>query len=107
MKHSRLIAAAAAVLLSAPSARADVVDSGPGGFTVKTVVEVSAPARDVYRAMADRVGMWWDSAHTWSGKSENLKIDAVPGGCFCEGLPNGGGVRHLTVVYVDPENSSA
>ena len=101
MTRTRLVAAAAAVLLCAPSARADVVDSGAGGFTVKTVVQVSAPARDVYRALVDRVGAWWDSAHTFSGKSENLSIEATPGGCFCERLAGGGGVRHLTVVYAD------
>jgi hypothetical protein len=44
----------------------------------------------------------WDPEHTYSGTSSNLSIDAVPGGCFCEKLAHGGGVRHLTVVYADP-----
>src|SRR6185503_64375 len=29
-------------------------------------------------------------------------IDPKPGGCFCERLPNNGGVRHLTVVMLSP-----
>ena len=34
--------------------------------------------------------------------AKNLSIDARPGGCFCEKLPNGGGVEHARVVYVAP-----
>jgi hypothetical protein len=103
MIRTRLAALAGAGLLAiAPPARADVVDSGAGGFTVKIAIQVSAPAMEAYRTVVDRVGAWWDPAHTWSGKSGNLSIEAVPGGCFCERLPSGGGVRHLTVVFVDP-----
>jgi hypothetical protein len=94
--------ASAGLLALASPARADVVESAAGGFTVKIAIQVSAPAMDAYGAVVDRVGAWWDPAHTWSGKSGNLSIEAVPGGCFCERLPNGGGVRHLTVVFVDP-----
>jgi hypothetical protein len=25
-----------------------------------------------------------------------------PGGCFCERLPNGGGIEHMRVSYLDP-----
>ena len=90
------------VFLWSSAARADVLDSSAGGFTIKIVVQVPAPAATVYRAIVDRVGAWWDSNHTWSGSASNLSIDATAGGCFCERLPNGGGVRHMTVVYVDP-----
>ena len=90
------------LFLSPPVARADVIDAGAGGFTVKIVVNVSAPAAKVYSALVESIGSWWDPEHTWSGKSGNLSIDAAPGGCFCEKLPGGGGVRHLTVLYADP-----
>jgi len=96
-----LLAVSCVLVLSSP-ARADVVDSSPGGFTVKTVVQISAPAATVYRAIIERVWAWWESSHTFSGSASNLSIEATPGGCFCEKLPNGGGVRHMTVVYVDP-----
>jgi len=99
MRH--ILLAASCVLVLSSSARADVVDSSAGGFTVKTVVQISAPAVNVYRAIVDRVWAWWESSHTFSGSASNLSIDATPGGCFCEKLPNGGGVRHMTVVYVD------
>jgi len=99
---TRTLAALCCVFAWASSVRADVVDSSAGGFTVKTVVQISAPAATVYRAIIERVWAWWEPSHTFSGNASNLSIDATPGGCFCEKLPNGGGVRHMTVVYVDP-----
>ena len=91
-----------AIALVASPARADVVDTGPGGFTVRTTVEIDAPAMEVYRALVTEVGRWWSSDHTWFGDSSRLSIEAVPGGCFCERGSNGAGVRHLTVVFADP-----
>ena len=85
----------------ASTARAEVVDSAAGGFTVKQTVTVAAPAAKAWAALVD-VRSWWDKSHTWSGDAANLSIEAVPGGCFCEKLPGGGGVRHMTVVYADP-----
>jgi len=38
----------------------------------------------------------------YSHDAKNLSIDPRPGGCFCEKLPNGGGIEHLRVVYVAP-----
>jgi uncharacterized protein YndB with AHSA1/START domain len=86
----------------ATSPRADVVDSGAGGFTVRTTVEIAAPSPDVYRALVADVGRWWNSEHTWFGDASRLSIEAVPGGCFCERGANGAGVSHLTVVFADP-----
>jgi uncharacterized protein YndB with AHSA1/START domain len=100
MRH--ILPAACCLLLWPSAARADVVDASANGFTVKIVVQIAAPPANVYRAIIDRVGAWWDSNHTWSGSASNLTLEATPGGCFCEKLPNGGGVRHMTVVYVDP-----
>ncbi len=87
-------------LLAAPAA-ADVVDSAPGAFTLKIVVEAGAPAAKAYSSLVD-IGGWWDPEHTFSGHASNLTLDAAAGGCVCEKLPNGGSVRHLTVVYADP-----
>src|SRR5437762_8669904 len=44
----------------------------------------------------------WDPAHTFSHDAHNLSMDAKPGGCFCERLPDGGGVQHMSVVYASP-----
>jgi uncharacterized protein YndB with AHSA1/START domain len=74
----------------------------PNGFLVKFDVSVNAPAAKVYDALVGQVGSWWNPEHTYSHDSKNLSIDARAGGCFCEKLPNGGGLEHLRVVYVAP-----
>jgi uncharacterized protein YndB with AHSA1/START domain len=74
----------------------------PNGFLVKFEVSVNAPTTKVYDALVAQVGSWWDSEHTYSGDAKNLSIDARPGGCFCEKLPNGGGIEHARVIYVAP-----
>jgi hypothetical protein len=91
----------AAIAAVAAPARADVVDSAANGFTIRIPIEVAVPADKAYAAIVD-VGSWWDPAHTYTGQASNLSLDTAPGGCFCEKLPNRGGVRHLTVVYADP-----
>jgi uncharacterized protein YndB with AHSA1/START domain len=80
---------------------AEVTDSSPGGFTVKISFTVTAAPGAVYDAVM-KPANWWSSGHTFSGDAHNLSIDAKPMGCFCEKLPNGGGVRHLEVVSVMP-----
>jgi uncharacterized protein YndB with AHSA1/START domain len=90
-----------AIAVLSSTARADVVDSAAGGFTVRQTITVAAPAAKAWGALLD-VRSWWDKSHTWSGDAANLSIDPTPGGCFCEKLPGGGGVRHMTVVYADP-----
>src|SRR4030095_5770087 len=74
----------------------------PNGFPVKFEVSVNAPAAKVYDALVGQIGSWWASEHTYSGDAKNLTIDARPGGCFCEKLPNGGGIEHARVIYVAP-----
>ena len=74
----------------------------PNGFLVKFEVSVNAPAAKVYDALVGQVGSWWNPEHTYSHDAKNLSIDARPGGCFCEKLPNSGGIEHLRVVYVAP-----
>lgn len=83
----------------AATARADVVDSNAGAFTIRTTVTITKSADAVYDALV-KVAQWWNPAHTFSGQSSNLTLDAKPGGCFCERLA-GGGVQHMVVVYAD------
>lgn len=89
----------------APPAVAEVVDSAPGGFTSRNAVTVAVPAAEVFSALVQEVGRWWNPSHTYSGDAANMRIDARPQGCFCETLPEGGGVRHLDVVFVAPGRS--
>jgi len=74
----------------------------PNGFLVKIEASINAPAAKVYEAMVGQVGSWWNPEHTYSHDAKNLSIDPRPEGCFCEKLPNGGGIEHLRVVYVSP-----
>ena len=72
------------------------------GFLVKFDVSINAPAAKVYEALVGQVGSWWNPEHTYSHDAKNLSIDPRPEGCFCEKLPNGGGIEHLRLVYVAP-----
>ena len=58
-------AVAAAGLVLAGAARAEVVDANAAGFQVKQTVEIAAPADKVWAAIG-QVGGWWSSQHTWS-----------------------------------------
>jgi hypothetical protein len=93
--------ALAALMLTGP-AQAEVADLTPQGFLVKVTTPVAATPDATYRALSTQVGQWWNSAHTYSGDARNLTLDVKAQGCFCEALPGGGSVAHMTVVYVVP-----
>lgn len=97
----RTTALALAVLSGqlAPHAQAQEVADG---FSISHEAVIEAPPDEVYRALTEQVGEWWNPQHTYSGDSANLSIDARPGGCFCEALADGGGVEHMRVVHVAP-----
>jgi len=96
--------AAGVVLVSAfsiaVSARAEVIETGPGGFLVRNEAAIAAPPEKVYAALTRGIGRWWDSEHTYSGDARNMRIDARPGGCFCEKIPGKGAIEHMRVIYV-------
>jgi hypothetical protein len=95
--------AVSAVFLFAPGwAAAEVADASANGFTIKVTLNVHASPDEVYRKLVRNVGDWWDPSHTFSGNSHNLTIEEKPAGCFCEKLPDGGGVRHLQLIYLAP-----
>jgi hypothetical protein len=104
MRWTGLAALAAGLALGGVGARAAVVDAQPGGFQVQESVEIAAPAAKVWAALGE-VGAWWNGEHSWSGDAKNLTLELKPGGCLCEALPNGGGVRHLAVVFIAPGKS--
>jgi uncharacterized protein YndB with AHSA1/START domain len=82
-------------------AGAEVVDAQPNGFEVKRTVVIAAPADKVYAALS-QPSQWWNKDHTWSGSAANLSLAPMAGGCFCEKLPKGGSVMHMTVVFAQP-----
>ncbi len=88
-------------LLFVPATRAKVVSQGAAGFMISHETEVAVDSKAAYDAFVD-VGRWWNDSHTFSGAARNLSIDPKAGGCWCEALPNGGSVRHMTVVQANP-----
>jgi uncharacterized protein YndB with AHSA1/START domain len=94
-----------AFLVATIVAQAEVVDSSGTGFTVRTTLTIQAPPDDVYRKFIRNIGDWWSPDHAFSGDSHNLSIEEKAAGCFCEKLPNGGGVRHMEVVNLAPGKS--
>jgi len=88
-------------ILAAPL-RGEVIESTAAGFLVRNTAAINAPTAKVYVALTDEIGGWWDPAHTFSHNARNLSLDAKPGGCFCERLPDGGGVQHMSVLYASP-----
>jgi hypothetical protein len=83
-----------ALMLFAACANAEILESGAGGFTVKTTLNIKAATDDVYRKFIHDIGDWWNSNHTFSGDAHNLRIEDRPG--------NGGFTRHLEVITVLP-----
>ncbi len=107
MKSNLALALLVAGLAASGWAKAEVLDSSSSGFTTKTTLAIQASPEAVYRAVVHNVGDWWNSQHTFSGNSHNLSIEEKPGGCFCEKLPNDGGVRHMEVMFVAPGKTIA
>ncbi|MBV9331822.1 MAG: ATPase [Alphaproteobacteria bacterium] len=83
------------------TAKAEIVASGPGGFSVHHSVHVFAGPVAAYRVLVSP-RLWWSSDHTYSHDASNLSLDPRAGGCWCEALPNGGSVQHMTVALAMP-----
>ncbi len=89
-----------AMVLPAPAA-AEVVGADPHGFEVSNSVTLVVPVSQAYSAFS-RLNAWWGDEHTYSGKAANMQLVLRPGGCFCEAIPKGGGVEHMRVAVVQP-----
>jgi uncharacterized protein YndB with AHSA1/START domain len=98
----RLACLALAATIALPAAAsAAVVDRTDQGFKVSSTFEIAAPRDKVWSALV-APGHWWNPQHSWFGHPErDFRLEARPGGCFCEVGPDGGAV-HMIVVYVKP-----
>mgnify|MGYP000647495022 CR=1 FL=1 len=79
-------------LVCGATARAEVIDAAPGGFSLVHEVTIAAPRDKAWRAAVDEVGRWWSSDHTISGDATRMSIDPQPQGCFCEAIGEHAGV---------------
>lgn len=91
-----------AALSAAGAAYGEVVARSADGFVSEHELRLAASPGESYRALTEDLHAWWDPAHSYSGDAANFSIDARPGGCFCERLPDGGGVMHMQVVQAVP-----
>jgi hypothetical protein len=108
MRRTFAIACMAATLSQGSVARAEVSQSSESGFVVtgeRTITGVTGAAA---WAMLVQPGVWWNSAHSWSGDAANMTLDPRAGGCFCEAIPSAegaasvGSVEHMRVIHVKP-----
>ena len=90
-----------AVLLAASPAAAEVLHASDSGFEIQHTVQLTRPTDRAWAALG-QIGGWWDGEHTYSGDAANLSLSIAPGGCFCERFPDGGGIEHMRVTYVQP-----
>ena len=97
----RGLVTAAAILLPAADAWAEVTRSEPGQAESSFDLHVSASAATAYAAVI-QPARWWNGDHTWSGDPKNLTLEARAGGCWCEKLAQGGSVEHMHVVFAQP-----
>ena len=91
----------AGLLAVSTPAAAEVVSANSNGFEVNNAVNLVIPVSQAYAAFS-RLGTWWNDEHTYSGKAANIQLTLRPGGCFCESIPTGGGVEHMRVSVVQP-----
>ncbi len=54
----------------------------------------------MWRTLTDPAG-FWNGSHSFSGDADNLSLELVPGGCFCERADKLS-VEHARVIYVEP-----
>lgn len=88
-------------LIGGTTASAAVVSASANGFEVRETVNLVVPPEAAMSSFAE-LPKWWDPEHTYSGNAANLSFNVSPGGCFCERFPDGGGIEHMRVTYVDP-----
>ena len=91
----------AGLLLSSSPAAAEVLVADAHGFEVSNAVSLVIPVNQAYAAFS-RLGSWWNDEHTYSGKAANIQLVLRPGACFCEAISTGGGVEHMRVSVVQP-----
>lgn len=89
-------------LLAGSSLFAEVLDASAGGFSTRYRVAIAAPRMQVYNALVNEVGDWWNADHTVSGNAASLYIEPRVQGCFCEALGGDAGLTHMTVTFVNP-----
>ena len=93
--------AVALALTAVGSARAEIKDATPSGFTLENAVHVPVDAVAAWKALVGDVDRWWPADHTWWGAESVLSIEPRAGGCFCERHGEQQAL-HMLVTFADP-----
>jgi len=96
----RRLAIAFAACAFAPLAMAEVKESSADAFFLTYEGGIAAPPAKAYADIV-QIGKWWNSEHTYSGKSVNLTLKPDAGGCLCERWKDGS-VEHGEVLMAMP-----
>ena len=105
MRHrSSFVLASVWALIAAPAA-AEVTATNDSGFVSRNEVEVPVSPEEAWALMLKPA--WWNPDHSYSGSADNMSIEPVAGGCFCETIPGANGaapgeVEHMRVIYIAP-----
>lgn len=91
--------AAAVQLLSV--ANAEVVSQSATGAAVRHEVSIALKPEEAFGRFVN-VSSWWSAEHSFSGDARNISISLLPDGCWCEKMPDGGFVRHMVPILVEP-----
>jgi uncharacterized protein YndB with AHSA1/START domain len=88
--------------LIATPASAEVLSADAHGFEISQSVNLVIPQPKALAAFG-QIGQWWNKEHTYSGDAARMVLQMRPGGCLCESFENGGGIEHMRVTYVQPD----
>lgn len=81
--------------------RAETSQVSGSGFTVTHAAVVAGEPEQVWLAFT-QLPRWWKPAHTWSGQSSNMTLEALAGGCWCERWGEGSSAMHGRVLLALP-----
>lgn len=102
---SRVMLAALAAICFATPASAEIVERSADHFVLRYESITEGPMEDLPGVVGD-MPMWWNPAHTYSGRAENLSISPEVGACFCERLDDGTTFEHGRVREWDAETGA-
>jgi len=99
MRISLILATLAVAVVTASPAAAEIISRSENAFTLRFEGETRLGPDGVADAFS-QVQQWWDPAHSYTGDAANLSLDLVPGGCWCEAMPDGSRFDHGRVEAV-------
>ncbi len=100
MKYMTYISAMLLALAAAAPAHADIKRDAQDGFWIQVAHHVDRSPQQTYADLI-HVEKWWGTAHTDSGDTAHLSLQAHAGGCLCETWA-GGSVQHARVIAAVP-----